>query len=144
MRRKVVKIPIQVLESYDFMTLQHQFDPNPTMNLNLVESMLSPDPNHRILYNFAKSRSYLWTLPILMISWVLLLTVVGYYINLPNHFHLSRNPLFNKFVLWLWRYARFSLIYVLYLYTKLIKIHILIIWVIGIYLWYNICQIIKI
>jgi hypothetical protein len=62
---KVVRIPIQVLESYDFMTLQHHVDPNPTMNPNLVESMLSPDPNHRILYNIAKSRSYLWTLPIL-------------------------------------------------------------------------------
>jgi hypothetical protein len=53
----VVRIPIQVLESYDFMTLQHHVDPNPTMNPNLVESMLSPDPNHRILHNIAKSQS---------------------------------------------------------------------------------------
>jgi hypothetical protein len=35
------------------------------MNPNLVESMLSPDPNHWILYNNAKSQSYLWTFPIL-------------------------------------------------------------------------------
>jgi hypothetical protein len=62
---KVVRIPIQVQESYDFMTLQHHVDPNPTMNPNLIESMLSPDPNHRILYNIAKSQSCLWTLPIL-------------------------------------------------------------------------------
>jgi hypothetical protein len=62
---KVVRILIQVLESYDFTTLQHHVDPNPTMNPNLVESMLSPDPNHRILYNIAKSRYYLWTLLIL-------------------------------------------------------------------------------
>jgi hypothetical protein len=62
---KVVRIPIQILESYDFTTLQHHVDPNPTMNPNLIESMLSPDPNHRILYNIAKSRSSLWTLPIL-------------------------------------------------------------------------------
>jgi hypothetical protein len=52
---KVVRIPIQVLESYHFTTLQHHVDPNPTMNPNLVESKLSPDPNHRILYNIAKS-----------------------------------------------------------------------------------------
>jgi hypothetical protein len=54
---KVVRILIHVLESYDFMTLLYHVDPNPTMNLNLVESILSPDPNHRILYNIAKSRS---------------------------------------------------------------------------------------
>jgi hypothetical protein len=62
---KVVRIPIQILESYDFTTLQHHVDPNPTMNPNLIESMLSPDRNHRILYNIAKSQSCLWTLPIL-------------------------------------------------------------------------------
>jgi hypothetical protein len=65
---KLVKISIHVVESYDFTTLQHHVDPNPTMNPNLVKSMLSPDPNHRILYNIAKSRSCLWTLLILMIS----------------------------------------------------------------------------
>jgi hypothetical protein len=58
-------MPIQVLESYDFTTLQHHVDPNPTMNPNLAESMLSSDPDHRILYNIAKSRSFLWTLLIL-------------------------------------------------------------------------------
>jgi hypothetical protein len=62
---KVVRIPIQVLESYDFRTLQHHVDPNPTLNPNLIKFMLSPDPNHRILHNIAKSRSCLWTLPIL-------------------------------------------------------------------------------
>jgi hypothetical protein len=46
---KVVRIQIQILESYDFMTIQHHVNPNPTMNPNLIESMLSPDPNHRIL-----------------------------------------------------------------------------------------------
>jgi hypothetical protein len=53
----VVRIMIQVLESYDFTTLQHHVDPNRTMNPNLIESMLSPDPNHRILYNIEKSWS---------------------------------------------------------------------------------------
>jgi hypothetical protein len=96
---KVVRIPIQVLESYDFTTLQHPVDPNPTMNPNLVEFKLSPNPNHRILYNIAKSWSFLWTLPILEISWVIVLTVAGYYVNLPSHFHLPHNPLFNKFAL---------------------------------------------
>jgi hypothetical protein len=52
---KVVRILIQILESYDFTNLQHHVDPNPTMNPNLIESMLSPDPNHRIIYNIAKS-----------------------------------------------------------------------------------------
>jgi hypothetical protein len=93
---KLVRIPIQVLESYDFTTLQHHVDPNPTMNPNLVESMLSPDPNHRILYNIAKSRSCLWTLSILTISWVILITTVRYYVNLPSHFHLPHNPLFTS------------------------------------------------
>jgi hypothetical protein len=94
---KVVRIPIQVLESYDFTTLQHHVDPNPTMNPNLVESMLSPDPNLRILYNIAKSRSWLWTLPILndKLSHLLNYSIV-YYVNLLSHFHLPHNPLFTS------------------------------------------------
>jgi hypothetical protein len=51
------------LESYDFTTLRHHIDPNPTMNPNLVESMLSFDPNHRILYNIAKYWSYFMGFP---------------------------------------------------------------------------------
>jgi hypothetical protein len=46
---KVVRIPILLPESYDLTILHHRIDPNPTMNPNRVESMLSPDPNHRIL-----------------------------------------------------------------------------------------------
>jgi hypothetical protein len=93
---KVVRILIKVLESYDFMTLQHHVDPNPTMNPNLVESMLSPDPNRKsytILQNldpvYGLSRSW-------MISWVILLNVVVYYVNLPSHFYLLDNPLFTS------------------------------------------------
>ena len=47
---KVVKIPTWLLESYDFMILRKHVDPNPTMNPDQVESILSRDPNHRILY----------------------------------------------------------------------------------------------
>jgi hypothetical protein len=46
---KVVRIPILLLESYDLTILHHHIDPNPTTNPNRIESMLSPDPNHRIL-----------------------------------------------------------------------------------------------
>lgn len=46
---KVVRIPILLPESYDLMILHHRIDPNPTTNPNRIESMLGPDPNHRIL-----------------------------------------------------------------------------------------------
>jgi hypothetical protein len=58
--REVVRIPILLQESYDLTILHHCIDPNLTMNLNQVESMLSPDLNHRILYSNVESRSFLW------------------------------------------------------------------------------------
>jgi hypothetical protein len=38
---KVVRIPIQPVDSYDLTILEHHFDSNPTMNPKMVESMLS-------------------------------------------------------------------------------------------------------
>ena len=53
---KVVRIPTRLLESYDFTTLRKHVDPNHTMNPHQVESMLSRDPNHRILYKTVQPR----------------------------------------------------------------------------------------
>ena len=58
---KAVRIPIRLLEPYDFTALWKHVDPNPTMNPDQVESMLGRDPNHRILYKTIESR-LLWTM----------------------------------------------------------------------------------
>lgn len=63
---KVVRIPIRLLESYDFTTLRKHVDPNPTMNLDQVESILSRDSNHRILYETVQSRLCYGLHPILL------------------------------------------------------------------------------
>ena len=63
---KVVRIPIRLLESYDFTTLRKHVNPNPTMNPNLVESMLGHNPNHRILYKTIQSRLCYGLHPILL------------------------------------------------------------------------------
>ena len=93
---KVVRIPTRLLESYDFTTLWKHVDPSPTMNPDQVESMLSRDPNHRILYKTIQSRLRYGLCPILLIYLSRLFSCCRIVCHHPNHFHMPHGPLFSS------------------------------------------------